>query len=123
MRDVACELKALRLHGMAAAWAEMENQDHEALEAAAAVFEQLLQAEGVDRAVRAVRYQMSAARLPTHRDLAGFDFGCSPVDRKLVLQLAECGFAQPAYFGECDRSFRRIVTGGLRGVFSAVSVT
>ena len=28
-----------------------------------------------------------------------------------------------AYFGECDRSFRRIVTGGLRGVFSAVSVT
>ena len=97
MRDVACELKALRLHGMAAAWAEMENQDHEALEAAAAVFEQLLQAEGVDRAVRAVRYQMSAARLPTHRDLAGFDFGCSPVDRKLVLQLAECGFAQQAH--------------------------
>ena len=28
-----------------------------------------------------------------------------------------------SYFGECDRSFRRIVTGGLRGVFSAVSVT
>ena len=31
--------------------------------------------------------------------------------------------SQYAYFGECDRSFRRIVTGGLRGVFSAVSVT
>jgi hypothetical protein len=31
--------------------------------------------------------------------------------------------ALAAYFGECDRSFRRIVTGGLRGVFSAVSVT
>jgi IS5 family transposase len=28
-----------------------------------------------------------------------------------------------AYFGECDRSFRPIVTGGLRGDFSAVSVT
>jgi hypothetical protein len=28
-----------------------------------------------------------------------------------------------AYFGECDRSFRRIVTGGLTGDFSAVSVT
>ena len=28
-----------------------------------------------------------------------------------------------AYFGDCDRSFRRIVTGGLRGVFSAVPVT
>ena len=28
-----------------------------------------------------------------------------------------------AYFGECDRSFRRIVTGGLRGDFSSVSAT
>ncbi|MDR7097441.1 relaxase/mobilization nuclease domain-containing protein [Hydrogenophaga laconesensis] len=28
-----------------------------------------------------------------------------------------------AYFGECDRSFRRIVTGGLSDVLSAVSVT
>ena len=28
-----------------------------------------------------------------------------------------------AYFGECDRSFRRIVTGGLSGDFSSVSVT
>ncbi|MFP5486272.1 MAG: IS21-like element helper ATPase IstB [Gammaproteobacteria bacterium] len=97
MRDVASELKALRLHGMAAAWAELESQDSEGLEAATQVFEHLLQAEGVDRAVRAVRYQMSAARLPTHRDLAGFDFTCSPVDRKLVLQLAECGFAEQAH--------------------------
>jgi len=30
---------------------------------------------------------------------------------------------EAAYFGECDRSFRRIVTGGLSDVFSAVSVT
>ncbi len=97
MHDVASELKALRLHGMAAAWVELESQDHEALDAVVQVFDHLLQAEGVDRAVRAVRYQMSAARLPTHRDLAGFDFGCSPVDRKLVLQLAECGFAQQAH--------------------------
>ena len=29
----------------------------------------------------------------------------------------------PAYFGECDRSFRRIVTDGLSGHFSAFSVT
>ena len=28
-----------------------------------------------------------------------------------------------AYFGECDRSFRCIVTGGLSGDFSSVSVT
>ena len=31
--------------------------------------------------------------------------------------------SEAAYFGECDRSFRRIVTGGLSGDFSSVSVT
>jgi len=33
--------------------------------------------------------QMSGARLLTLRDLAGLDFTCSPVDHKLVLQLAK----------------------------------
>ena len=31
--------------------------------------------------------------------------------------------ATRAYFGECDRSFRRIVTGVLKDDFSAVSAT
>mgnify|MGYP006154710405 CR=1 FL=1 len=37
-------------------------------------------------------------------------------------RLVAC-LALAAYFGECDRSFRRIVTGGLSDVLSAVSVT
>jgi hypothetical protein len=40
-----------------------------------------------------------------------------------MAQCSACNRHHAAYFGECDRSFRRIVTGGLRGDFSAVSVT
>ncbi len=40
---------------------------------------------------------MSAARFPAHRDLAGFDFEISPVDKKLVMQLAETSFTEAAH--------------------------
>ena len=42
-------------------------------------------------------HQMSAARFPVHRDLASFDFEVSPVDRKLVTQLAACEFTAAAH--------------------------
>ena len=44
-----------------------------------------------------VRHQMTAAKFPVHRDLAGFDFGISPVDRKLVMQLADMSFTEQAH--------------------------
>ena len=37
---------------------------------------------------------MSAAKFPVHRDLAGFDFEGSPVDRKLIHTLAEMSFTE-----------------------------
>ena len=55
------------------------------------LIEHLLQAEATDRAMRSVSHQMHAAKFPVHRDLAGFDFEVSPVDRKLVRQLADGG--------------------------------
>ena len=38
--------------------------------------------------MRSISYQMHTAKFPVHRDLAGFDFECSPVDKKLIEQLA-----------------------------------
>jgi hypothetical protein len=61
------------------------------------LLEHLLQAEGTDRAMRSVSHQMHAAKFPMHRDLAGFDFGISPVDRKLVTTLAEATFTDDAH--------------------------
>ena len=97
-RDVTVELKQLRLHGMADAWADLVEQGTNAgLDASRWLIEHLLQAEGTDRAMRSVSHQMHAAKFPVHRDLAGFDFAASPVDRKLVLQLAESAFTESAH--------------------------
>lgn len=98
MRELVAELKQLRLHGMALAWAELVEQgSNAAVESSRWLLEHLLDAEGSDRAMRSVRYQTTAARFPVHRDLAGFDFELSPVDRKLVTQLADLSFTERAH--------------------------
>ncbi len=95
MRDVMVELKQLRLHGMVGAWGDLVEQGGDAgLESARWLVEHLLQAEAVDRGMRSVKHQMHAARFPVHRDLAGFDFDVSPVDRKLVMKLTEMEFTE-----------------------------
>jgi DNA replication protein DnaC len=98
MRDLGVELKQLRLFGMAGAWADLVEQGSSAgLDGSRWLIEHLLQAETTDRAIRSVSHQMHAAKFPVHRDLAGFDFEVSPVDRKLVLQLAETDFTEVAH--------------------------
>lgn len=57
----------------------------------------MLKAESSDRATRSVSHQMATAKFPVHRDLVGFDFEASPVDRKRVTQLGGCEFTQAAH--------------------------
>ena len=98
MRELVAELKQLRLHGMAQAWSELLEQGTSAgADSARWLLEHLLQAEAADRAMRSVSYQMTAAKFPVHRDLAGFDFTVSPVDRNLVTRLAEGAFTDAAH--------------------------
>ena len=87
-RDIGAEFKALRLHGMAGAWADlMEQGGSVELAASRWLVEHLLQAEEVNRHMRSIAHQTKVARFPLHRDLAGFDFDASPVDQKLIQQL------------------------------------
>ena len=98
MRDVIVELKQLRLHGMAGAWGDLVEQGGDTgLDSARWLVEHLLLAETTDRAMRSVKHQMHVAKFPVHRDLAGFDFDVSPVDRKLVLKLADMEFAEQTH--------------------------
>ncbi len=98
MREIAAELKALRLYGMAGAWSELTELGGQArVEGALWLIEHLLDAEGTDRVMRSIRYQMTAARFPIHRDLAGFDFGQSCVDRHLIDELADLSFSDNAH--------------------------
>jgi len=43
--------------------------------------EHLLEAEDTNREMRSISHQMKSARFPLHRDLAGFDFAASQVDK------------------------------------------
>jgi DNA replication protein DnaC len=96
-RDVQSELKALRLNGMASAWTDLMEQDGgSTIQSSRWLIEHLLQAEDVDRHVRSIAHQMKAARFPIHRDLAGFDFEVSPVDKVLIKRLASLGFTDDA---------------------------
>ena len=97
MRELVTEFKALKLYGMASAWSDLlGNGQAQTLEASRWLMEHLLDTETTDRAIRSIRYQMHAAKFPVHRDLAGFDFASSVVDRQLILQLAEGQFTETA---------------------------
>ena len=96
MRDIAAELKDLRLHGMASAWTEMTEQTTAAISSSQWLIENLLRAENTDRAMRSISHQMSTAKFPMHRDLAGFDFESSIVDQGLISKLATLSFTESA---------------------------
>lgn len=96
MRDITNELKELRLHGMASAWTDMADAGTASTQSSRWLIEHLLQAEHTDRAMRSVRHQLTAAKFPVHRDLAGFDFKSSKVDERLVRQLATLTFTDTA---------------------------
>jgi len=68
--EIVSRLKALKLHGMAANWPELVARcRHAALEPEQLV-EQLLDAEGAERTVRSIAYQMDDMRLQLERAFA-----------------------------------------------------
>jgi DNA replication protein DnaC len=98
MRDVAADLKSLRLYGMGEAWEEIGRAgDSAALQSARWLFEHLLQAEHADRHVRSITDQMRAAKFPVHRELAGFDFNAAQVAPFLIEELATPAFTDQAH--------------------------
>ena len=94
--DLPLRMQQLKLYGMASQWPELlakmrlHAMDPEHWMA------ELLQAESAERQVRAQANQMKAARVPVHRDLLGFDFAASPVDRSLVERLHQGDFIHTA---------------------------
>lgn len=96
MFDITNELRKLKLHGMADAWAELVEQGAGSAQTSKALIVELLQAEHTHRAMRSIRHQLNVAKFPIHRDLAGFDFESSKVDRNLVLELATLTFTDSA---------------------------
>ena len=96
--DIKASLKSLRLHGMAMAWDELtENGETTRVDNSKWLVEHLLDAEDTNREMRSISHQMKAARFPLHRDLAGFDFAASPVDKVLIDKLSDLSFTDEAH--------------------------
>lgn len=95
--ETVAQLKALKLHGMASSWPEMLAQARHAEFDPQRFMEQLIAAERAEREVRSVAYQMAAARFPSHRDLAGFEFAQSRVDEALLRRLYTLEFLDAAH--------------------------
>ena len=97
MADLIADLKRLRLYGMASCYAEcIEQGSTNGLTTYESLLAHLVQAESTDRAMRSIRYQMHVARFPIHRDLAGFDFEQSKVDRRQITTFATTAFTDKA---------------------------
>ena len=87
---VVIMLRALKMHGMAQAVGELTEQGSPAFEAALPILSQLLKAETADREVRSTAYQLKAARFPSYRDLAGFDFASSASSTAVSTACSSC---------------------------------
>lgn len=65
---IVARLKALKLHGMAANWPELAAHCRHAALEPEALLTHLLDAEGAERTVRSIAYQMTAARISCRVD-------------------------------------------------------
>jgi len=54
----------------------------------------LLEAEMTEREARSLRYRLSQARFPVHKELETFDFSASPVDASAVTRLCQGDFVE-----------------------------
>lgn len=95
--EIVARLKALKLHGMAANWPELVARCRHSALGPEALVEQLLSAEGAERELRSISYQMKAARFPAHRDLASFEFEGSAIDAELINKLHTSSFTDSAH--------------------------
>lgn len=98
------QLKALHLHGMAAAWqawqSELTAQQKPVIPSGAQVpeawLDRLIAAEQADRHARSLNCQLHAAKLPHHRDLIGFDWAETPLEPARIEQLATASLMDQA---------------------------
>jgi DNA replication protein DnaC len=92
--DMLAKLKALKLHGMVAAFDEVIDEGIKRSRTPFDVLGRLLAAEDAERHARSIRYQMAVAKFPEYRELTAFEFAESPVNEQQIRTLHEGGFTE-----------------------------
>jgi len=95
--DNLSQLKALKLFGMATALAEIRAETPRLTLTPDGCLNRLIDAELADRQARSLRYQLSAAKFPIHRDMVGFEWQESPLPQAQIQQLTSAAFMEEAH--------------------------
>jgi DNA replication protein DnaC len=90
-------LQALGLHGMAQAWQELQAQSSRQQMSIHTWLDRLMDAEQADRNAKRLKYQLSSARFPTHRDLSTINWQETPVSHDRMKQLSQATFTDTAH--------------------------
>jgi DNA replication protein DnaC len=90
-------LQALGLYGMAQAWQELQAQSSRQQMSIHTWLDRLMDAEQADRNAKRLKYQLSSARFPTHRDLSTINWQETPVSQERMKQLSQATFTNTAH--------------------------
>jgi DNA replication protein DnaC len=97
IENLVAQLKALNLFGMATALAEIQAESPRRTLTPEGCLQRLIAAEKTARHARSLRYQLTAAKFPIHRDLLGFVGEESPLPQAQIQQLASAAFMEHAH--------------------------
>lgn len=87
-------LRELKLHGMVAVYDEAVTQGIRRNNSVQEILMTLCQAESAERTARSIRYQLSIAKFPIHKNLDTFSFSEAHVNEKLIRDLYSADFLQ-----------------------------
>jgi DNA replication protein DnaC len=85
-------MSELRLYGMKAAYDEIMAMGIKRQHEPPRIVGDLLQAEVSEKQARSIKYQIRIAKLPLAKDLDGFEFEGTPINERLVRDLAQGDF-------------------------------
>jgi len=97
IETLVAQLKALSLFGMATALAEIQAESPRRALTPEGCLQRLIAAEIAARNARSLRYQLTVAKFPIHRDLLGFVWEESPLPQAQIQQLASAAFMEHAH--------------------------
>ena len=97
INEATVRLQALGLHGMTQAWQELQAQSSRQQMSISVWLDRLLDAEQADRNAKRLKYQLSSARFPTHRELSTINWQETPVNQDRMQQLAQATFTDTAH--------------------------
>ncbi len=95
MNHLIEQLISLKLHGMAQVTTDLLADKN--VPSLLTALPKMIEAERVEREVRRIQYQMSAAKFPHHKDFATFDYQASAIDKTVIEPLCTGQFAKQAH--------------------------